>query len=329
MPSEEPASSSPPAPSPKEEKKSSEPARDVEPTPGTTTDPAGESSQASSSSSAPRGKPANQKYPLYPSVAQLLHVEGVSESEAAKIPASGPKGRLLKGDVLAYLGKTSSKDYAAKQSERLEKLGHLDLSNIKIRPPPAAPAEKAAAKAEAVPEELPTEIAVSISLGAVFATQKRIQESLGLVLPISTFIARASEMANEDLPRPKSDSLTSDSLFNAVLGLDKVRSARVSRGHYVPQITAMPPAGVAASVGLAAAARAAKKVDIIDVLAGKASKKSVGPLAVTGAVGAASGAGGAVNIFSVAAKKGEEKRVRTYLERVKTVLEVEPGKCVL
>jgi len=183
-------------------------------------------------------------------------------------------------------------------------------------------------------EELPTEIAVSISLAAVFATQKRIQESLGLTLPLSTFIARASELANEELPRAKSDALSSDALFNAVLGLDKVPGHSVSRGHYIPQITALPPAGVAAGLGLAAAGRASRSVDIIDVLAGKSTKKTGAmrtalPAGTMGVVGAGAGAAGATNVFSVAAKKGEEKRVRTYLERVKTVLEVEPGRCVL
>ena len=37
-------------------------------------------------------KPQKQTYPLYPSIAQLLHEKGLSLSEADKIPASGPKG---------------------------------------------------------------------------------------------------------------------------------------------------------------------------------------------------------------------------------------------
>ena len=38
-------------------------------------------------------------------LAHVLHEKGIPESEISKIPATGPKGRLLKGDVLAYLGK--------------------------------------------------------------------------------------------------------------------------------------------------------------------------------------------------------------------------------
>jgi len=34
-------------------------------------------------------------------------------------------------------------------------------------------------------------------------------------------------------------------------------------------------------------------------------------------------------MFSLTVPKGDEKRARTFLERVKTVLQVEPGKLVL
>ena len=342
MPADKSSSSSAPAPPKPESTTASDLPKDEQSTPGTTSNPAPSSSASTSSASKPSSPPSQsssgKKYPLYPSVSQLLSISNISASDAAKIPASGPSGRLLKGDVLAYLGRIA-KDYSANQSARLAKLGHLDLSNIKIATPnphktAAAAKTPAAAAPTPAPEELPTEIAVSISLAAVFATQKRIQDSLGLTLPLSTFIARASELANEELPRAKSDALSSDALFNAVLGLDKVPGHSVSRGHYIPQITALPPAGVAAGLGLAAAGRASRGVDIIDVLAGKSTKKTGAmrtalPAGTKGVLGGSAGAAGATNVFSVAAKKGEEKRVRTYLERVKTVLEVEPGRCVL
>ena len=44
------------------------------------------------------------KYPLYPAVAALIHENHIPASSIPKIPASGPNGRLLKGDVLSYLG---------------------------------------------------------------------------------------------------------------------------------------------------------------------------------------------------------------------------------
>lgn len=335
IPAEESSSSSS-VPSPSEEKSVPEPTKSKEPKPETSSKSSSQADQkaassstsSSSSISSSHGKPSNQKYPLYPSVQHLLNTNGISNSEASKIPATGPAGRLLKGDVLSYLGKIA-KDYSSSQSDRLVKLSHLDLSNIKIRTPaPAKAADKpAAAAAQATPEEVATEIAVPISLAAVFATQKRIQDSLGLVLPLSTFIARASEIANEELPRAKGDAVSAEALFDAVLGLDKVKGHAVSRGHYIPQITALPPVGLAAGLSAATSARAAKKMDIFDILAGK--KPTPTRAVVPRPVGAATGAAGATNVFSVSAKKGEEKRVRTYLERVKTVLEVEPGKCVL
>lgn len=85
------------------------------------------------------GKSLKQTYPLYPSVAQLLHQKGLPASELEKIPATGPKGRLLKGDVLAYLGEISA-SYPSEQSARIAELGRLDISKIQIAPPKNAEA---------------------------------------------------------------------------------------------------------------------------------------------------------------------------------------------
>ena len=92
------------------------------------------------------GKTQKLAYPHFPSVQQLLHENGVSDEVAGKIPASGPSGRLLKGDVLGYLGRIN-KDYPAQASARLEKLSHLDLSNIQIaKPPPEARSTEAGSR---------------------------------------------------------------------------------------------------------------------------------------------------------------------------------------
>lgn len=275
-----------------------------------------ESHAPSSSSDA---KP--QKYPLYPSVQHLLHTSDIPLSDADKIPATGPSGRLLKGDVLAYLGKIE-KSYSSDLSKRISKLGHLDLSNIK----PAKKEPKQEKQASKLPEqpELPTEVAVPISLAAVFATQRRIQDSLGLTLPLSTFIARASEIANEDLPKAKGESPSSDELFDAVLGLHSARRT-TSRGHYIPRITALPPPNSTLSLPR----QPAKQPDIIDILTGSRAKATQPPPSTTSRIPGAMGVGGAENVFSVSVKKGEETRAQVYLERVKSVLEVEPGRCVL
>ncbi|CAN9164952.1 unnamed protein product [Alternaria alternata] len=236
-----------PAPVPKEERTSAPPAK------------------SDASKKASSGKASKQTYPLYPSVQQLLTLNGLPKEEADKIPATGPGGRLLKGDVLAYIGQIENA-YPSELASRFTKLSHLDLSNIKVMAKKEAP-KKTAAEAPAVVEDLPIEVALPVSLTAVMECQKRVKDSIGVFLPLSTFVARAAELANEDLPRSKVAKPSADELFNAVLGLDKV----------------------------------AGKQALLDPL----------------------------NVFSVSVPKGDEKRGRIFLERVKTVLEVEPGRLVV
>lgn len=275
---------------------------------------AADTARAAQNDAKSSGKIQKQKYPLYPSVQHLLLQNGLSKEEADKIPSSGPGGRLLKGDVLAYMGKID-KSYSAEQSKRISNMGHLDLSNIQISVPKKIEAPKAPSAVKAAPEP-DTEIALPISLTAVIATQKRVEDTLGIFLPLSTFIARASELANEDLPLSKIRAPTSDELFNSVLGLDKI-SSKTSRGRYVPQITALGPTPILAP-------RLTKKPDLIDLLSAKsAAPKKASKIA--GAIGAVA----PHNVFSVKAQKGEEKRVQEYLQRMKKVLEAEPGRLVL
>lgn len=278
----------------------------------------------------PSSKPSKQTYPLYPSIAQLLHEKGIPASDVDKIPASGPKGRLLKGDVLAYLG-SISKSYSSDQSTRISRLGHLDLSNVKVAPPPKqaspTPSTKAPSEAPSALEPEPdTEIAVTVSFASVLEVQRRIQKMLHITLPLSTFIARATEVANDDLPRSTSAPLSPDDLFNQVLGLDKVGS-KTSRGSFIPQITALPPTPMAA---VAVPQRPARQPDIIDLLTGKPSitVRSELPKPPPGIM-AGSAPGTSTNVFSVSVPKGEEKRAKVFLERVKTILQVEPGRLVV
>ncbi|KAF2632787.1 hypothetical protein BU25DRAFT_406097 [Macroventuria anomochaeta] len=265
------------------------------------------------------GKATKQTYPLYPSVEHLLKTHGLSKADADKIPASGPGGRLLKGDVLAYVGKIQE-SYPSELADRFKKLSHLDLSNIKVMPKKEAPAKKPAIAAEApkVVEDLPVEIALPISLTAVTECQKRVKDSIGVFLPLTTFIARATELANEDLPRSKTAKPTADELFNAVLGLDKVAGKNFSRGHFVPQVTSLPPTTVSTRPS------SFKKPDVLEILAGR---KTVARGAK--AVGGAERVIGPLNVFSVSVPKGDEKRGRVFLERVKAVLEAEPGRLVV
>lgn len=314
IPAEENTSSSSP---PKEEAKPA-------PSEGKSEAAPSESSKSeSSSSSAPAKKssgPAKkQTYPLLPSVEHLMHEHNIDPSKIDEMTPSGPNNRLLKGDVLAYLG-TISSSYPAELSSKIFKLSHLDLSNIKLAAPAPKPeAEKAAASAPAPEPVKDLEVAVPISMKAVLEVQKRIQSTLGVFMPLSTFIARATEVANDDLPRSKSYKPSADDLFNSVLGLDKVTTSSGVRGSFLPQITALPSAAPRATF----AKTPAKQSDIIDILSGKKAS----PTRLAGKP--LPGLSNTINVFSLTVPKGEEKRAQIFLDRVKTVLEAEPGRLVL
>jgi hypothetical protein len=273
-------------------------------------------------------RPSNRSYPLLPSVAHLMKEHGIEESEIGKMTPTGPNGRLLKGDVLAYMGEIKSEVPAAIEA-RFEELSHLDLSNIKVkkqesaRPGPVAPAQE---DAETAMEELAL-VTLPVSLAAVIAVQKKLQETLGVFMPLSTFIARASELANDELPLPAGTQPTTDELFDQIVGLDQVRRTS-SPGFYLPQITAIPPATPAPRGGTAAllsnARPAGRSPDIIDILAGRANVRTAKPAPV-----ARPGISTRINAFSLAVPKAEERRAKAFLQRIKLVLENEPGRLVL
>jgi hypothetical protein len=297
-------------------------------------EPTGTSTLSQSQRLAPASSPSSPgqstKYPLYPSVIALIHENHLSDSDVAKIPATGPQNRLLKGDVLAYLGSIPL-DYSSKESKRIEHISHLDLSNIKILPPaekPAVPTTEQALATTPTPT-VATDVSLPISLAEVLKVQKRIQDSLGVSMPLSTFLARAVDIANDDLPIPKGAQPSADELFDSLLGLDTV--SKTSRGGYIPQIAALP-IPVSATKGLATRPRMnGRQVDIIDVLSGKVSSTTVTrPTMASSTIAAASPLrGGSTNLFTLTVPVGEENRARTFLERMKTVLQVEPGRLVL
>ncbi|GAB1320644.1 pyridoxine biosynthesis protein [Madurella fahalii] len=266
----------------------------------------------------PGKKSSGRTYPLLPSVAHLLKENGLDESAVSGITPTGPNGRLLKGDVLAYLGKISAQA-PSEVSSRFEKASHLDLSNIKVAkaPEPKKPAKEAASAVQPPSTPVKSLVALPVSLSAVIEAQRKIQKSLGVFLPLSTFIARASEVANGELPLPAGYQPTADELFNQVLGLDKIGGPKVSRGSFVPQIAALPPSSMLSPP-------AKKKVDIIDLLA-PSKPKPVSGKKTSVLPGASTGP----NVFSLQVPKGEERRAQVFLERIKIVLENEPGRLVL
>ncbi|KAK9470901.1 uncharacterized protein V1510DRAFT_369208 [Dipodascopsis tothii] len=91
----------------------------------------------------PAGAAANPTQQLSPSVLGLILARHLTPEQAlADIPATGPKGRLLKGDVLAYFG-SIAQDAPKKLSEEIHQRELLDLSNIKLKKVEPKPAKAA------------------------------------------------------------------------------------------------------------------------------------------------------------------------------------------
>lgn len=263
------------------------------------------------------GKAQKQTYPLYPSIIQLLHENGIDASKADEIPATGPKGRLLKGDVLVYLGKAQA-DAASNVQAIYDKLAHLDLSNIKVaeKKPATKKADEKPTK-PAAPKVEDLLVTLPVSLKSVIEVQKKVEASLGVFMPLSAFVSRAMELANDELPLAANYKPSADELFNQILGLDKV-GPQGSRGHYVAQISALPPPAAFSPKPIKST-----KPDIIDILSGGPAKKTVAPASRP------SGLSTGLNVFSLKVPKPEEKRAKVFLERVKLVLENEPGRLVV
>ncbi|GJC86656.1 pyruvate dehydrogenase complex protein X component, mitochondrial [Colletotrichum liriopes] len=265
------------------------------------------------------GKAREQRYPLLPSVQSLVNEHGLDKDAVSRIEPTGPNGRLLKGDVLAYLGSINA-ETPSKIMDRAVKMSKLDLSNIKVAPKKEAAPQKADQKKPAEAAPVDSEVALPVSLSKVLEAQGRIQSTLGVFMPVSTFVARAAEVANDDLP-PSARKPTADELFNQVLGLDRL-APRGSRGYYLPQISALPEPSLLAP---RPAARPSSS-DIIDLLAAPSKKAAAPkPAAARHTPGVSSGS----NLFTVTVPKGDEKRAKVFLERVKLILEEEPGRLVL
>ncbi|PGH14910.1 hypothetical protein AJ79_02773 [Helicocarpus griseus UAMH5409] len=272
-------------------------------------------------------------YPLYPSVSQLLHEKGIPDSEISKIPASGPKGRLLKGDVLAYTGAIPA-EYTSNLSAHISKLAHLDLSNIKIKQAPAQREAKPAPEAPEAPEapaEKPAaappkdaRVTLPINLDAVHKVQKRIQKALKIMVHTETFITRAANIANEDLPpsavKPRAQS--ADELFDEIVGIGQATKPSTSRGNYVPEISTRDDDIMSSLLEN----EKEGEEDIIDVLSGKSESSPVSRNA--------SSLYDSLDhdidafYFSVEVPAVDRRRGEAFLERLRDVLENNPGSLI-
>ena len=106
----------------------------------------------------------------------MLKIHGLTKDDIPKIQGTGPRGRLLKGDVLAYVG-SIDKDAPKQLEANFDRLAHLDLSNIKIRQPPkqeeaAAPAAEKKPKKQA-PQDI--ELRYHVSLDKLLKVQHEVE----------------------------------------------------------------------------------------------------------------------------------------------------------
>ncbi|KAL6833336.1 hypothetical protein J3E69DRAFT_138113 [Trichoderma sp. SZMC 28015] len=256
-------------------------------------------------------------YPLLPSVGLLVHEHGISKEDLSKIKGTGPSGRLLKGDVLAFIGAINA-DRPAQVSSHFSKLAHLDLSNIKVaeKKAPAPKASEAASKApKAAPKEEKVLVQLPISLESVVQLQRRLQDSADVSVSTATFISKATAFANSRLPAVP-HAPTASELFDEVLGLGKAKATKFSQGAYVPTIP---------DYSFTASRRASTpKSDIIDILTGPAKKSSSSSAQrATPRLDARLAADG-IHTFSLLVPKEEKARAELFLERCKLALEEVP-----
>ncbi|KAK6537880.1 pyridoxine biosynthesis protein [Orbilia ellipsospora] len=195
----------------KQESSSPEPEKETKPAASESKPSKPQSSEKSDDAAPSHGhKPRKNPFVASPGLTHLLHMNGLEMSD---IQGTGPGGRVLKGDVLAHLGKID-KEKPKSIAGEIAKLAKLDLSNIvpkKIEPKKEAKQEVKKEKKIDPMEEV--EVSVPISLARVSDGHR----------PVSDFIARAVEYANSGLPSSKIPPSTSQ-LFDEILGLPSVKA---------------------------------------------------------------------------------------------------------
>jgi Biotin-requiring enzyme/e3 binding domain len=143
-----------------------------------------------------------------PAVLRLLQEHGIEDPK--RITATGPQGRLLKGDVLAYVG-TIASDIPKTLKEILLNKQHLDLSNISVqRPQVTLSLESSIPSPTKIP--IPAHIDAIVRLTELFKMQRQLSsehyslllliiESFSLEKPINLLVEKACSRALEDVPR--------------------------------------------------------------------------------------------------------------------------------
>lgn len=215
---------------------------------------------------------ANAAQELFPSVVHLLGKNNITKETALKeIKATGPKGRLLKGDVLVYLGKISqeSLDSVTLYIANGEHLHLEGVEKVKFTEPGAATDKKqkdSTAPAKEVKE--PLVLKHSFDLAPVVNLQA---ESAGKVKPFSVaeFVQEASRKAEAyALKRHPVKSDYYDELFEDILAVpnDVVRFTTDINVNYANKpVAASPPSIFDVLAGVATSNTSTSGSDTVDV----------------------------------------------------------------
>jgi pyruvate/2-oxoglutarate dehydrogenase complex dihydrolipoamide acyltransferase (E2) component len=181
-----------------------------------------EEEQATISHKAPHS--VNGSYP--PAVLRLLQEHGIDDPKS--IPTTGPQGRLLKGDVLAYVGSIKS-DILQILQKMITKKQNLDLSNVVVQQPSASPKSS---HSTSPPAKLPTlaRIDAVIRMAQIFKVQSAFsgssasellltRETFSISVPINSLIEKASRKALEDVPTFGLQKISAiDRIFTELVG---------------------------------------------------------------------------------------------------------------
>lgn len=251
--------------------------------------------------------------PLLPSVMSLLQEFGISDVKA--IRPTGPRGQILKGDVLAFAGKIASSKPGELQTQ-LGKLSALDLSNVKIlQPAPRAPKEE--------PVQQSKTIETPIALDQVLALQQKLNANLSLDVSINTFISRAASRAFDEIPQlsQKHPKSLSDVFFDEFLTPKVAASTALDLDLDLPPSAQTQPPVAPSPI----TPTPTPQLDIIDFLA---SKSAVADPAQGHELGAQLAASNHIMTASLTLNRIDEVSGFEYLRRFKHHLE-NPGGLIL
>ncbi|EPX70920.1 pyruvate dehydrogenase X component [Schizosaccharomyces octosporus yFS286] len=170
---------------------------------------------------------SSQNASLLPSVAHLLHLHKIQDPSV--ITATGPRGRLLKGDVLAFIGEIN-KDAPKSIQKAIRKFEKLDLSKIEAKPiiaeqKPVSSLEKPRSNIVETKFSLTSLIKIS---EVTKENSKESSKEIGNI--VSSAIS--DTLASSEIPDLFQDPV--ENAYDALLGLPSSRIRNLSNAQFIP-----------------------------------------------------------------------------------------------